>query len=481
MYVRKLSLLSVILLTGILQLKAQISQTAVGLWLGNLVVNESVSIRLGFEVSEAKSGELQAIFHSLDQGAFDIPVKSTRLYTDSIFLNIEVLDAKFSGRFADSLNIAGIFAQRKGRGIDLTLTRVSEFPVKKPKRPQEPQRPYPYTEELVEVKIMEAEGVTLAGTLTIPQGEGPFPAVVLISGSGPNDRDATIFGHKVFLVLADYLTRNGIAVLRADDRGANESTGDFHSADIVTLGNDVIALFHFLKNHNKICADKIGVLGHSLGANIAPVATVNENQIAFAVLLAGSAESLAAGMLEQSEIIYKQFGVSDAGIALNAKYLHAVFEIVRQDIDLENAKKQFYHFREDFEKELEVLSEEDLEILELKPPLSARIIREFMTPAMKKDLFMEPGDYLKLMKCPTLILNGDKDVQVPLRHLYLSHDLIMSNGNKQVTAKKFVNKNHLFQSSETGKIDEYKEIEETMSPEVLEFIANWILNTGNNK
>lgn len=481
MKTRKLSLLSGILLLGILQLGAQNSHKINGLWLGNLIVNKSVSLRLGFEVSEDKTGELHAVIHSLDQGAFDIPVTSVRLNDDSIFFNIEVLDAKFSGRFADSLNIAGIFAQGKGRGLDLNLIRVSAFPVKKANRPQEPQRPYPYSEELVEVKNVEAQGVTLAGTLTIPQGEGPFPAVILISGSGPNDRDATIFGHKVFLVLADYLTRNGIAVMRADDRGVNESTGDFQSADMLALGSDVIALFHFLKNHDKIDADKIGVLGHSYGANVAPVAVANESQIAFAVLLAGSAESLATGMLEQSEIIYKQFGVSNAGIALNAKYLHAVFEIVRQDIDLESAKKLFHSFREDFEKVLEVLSEEDLKILELEPPLSAAIIREFMTPAMKKDLFMEPGDYLKLMKCPTLILNGDKDVQVPLRHLYLSHELVTSNGNKQVTAKKFENKNHLFQSTETGNLAEYKEIEETMSPEVLEFIANWILNIGNNK
>jgi pimeloyl-ACP methyl ester carboxylesterase len=245
------------------------------------------------------------------------------------------------------------------------------------------------------------------------------------------------------------------------------------------LGSDVIASFQYLKNHAKISVNKIGVLGHSHGASIAPVATVNENDIAFAILMAGSAESLAKNIIEQSEIIYKLEGVSDVGLALNTKYLSAVFDIVKQDIDVQDAKKQFEVFIRDFEKELDEVSEQDQKTLELTPPLNTNIIEGFMSSSMKKDLFFQPKDYLKRMNCPTLVLNGNKDVQVPVRHLYLSQDIIMSNGNTYVTSKVFLNKNHLFQTTENGAVSEYKKIEETMAPDVLELIANWVLNFDN--
>jgi dienelactone hydrolase len=470
-----------ILVVSTLPLMSQTSNQATGKWLGTLVVNESVKLRLGIEVSENEQAEFVSVIHSLDQGAFDIPIKSTLISADSIILNIEVMGANYKGRYVDSLHIEGTFLQGNGGLISLNLEKVLEFPVQKARRPQEPKKPYPYIEKLVNIKNVNAEGVTLAGTLTIPEGEGPFPAVILISGSGPNDRDANIFGHKVFLVLADYLTRNGIAVLRTDDRGTHESTGDYNSADIIALGSDVIASFQYLKNHDKISADKIGVLGHSHGASIAPVATVKEGDIAFAILMAGSAESLAKNIIEQTEIIYKQEGVSAVGIALNTKFLNVVFDIVKQDIDVENAKKQLEVFIGGFEKELDGILEQDLKILELTPPLNTNIIDGFMSSAMKKDLFFQPKDYLGQMNCPTLVLNGNKDVQVPVRHLYLSRDIILANGNTHVTSREFLNKNHLFQTTENGAVGEYKKIEETMAPDVLELITNWIINYDNYK
>lgn len=466
-----------ILMLTVQDLSSQTNYNLKGKWLGTLIVNKSVQLRLGIELSENEMGGPISVIHSLDQEAFDIPIKTTTINSDSILLNISVMGAIYKARIMDSLNISGQFIQENSP-INLKFTKVSEFPVKKARRPQEPTRPYPYLEELVKVENKKAKGVTLAGTLTIPKGEGPFPAVILISGSGPNDRDAHIFGHKVFLVLADYLSRNGIAVLRTDDRGTHESTGDYRSADLLALGSDVIALFKYLKNHSKINAEKIGILGHSHGASVAPVAVINENRIAFAILMAGSAESLAENIIEQTETIYKQIGVSKKGIQLNTAFLNAAYDIVKQDVDLEKAKKQFRIFIKDFEKKLDVVSEKDLKTLELMPPLNTSIIDGFMEPAMKKDLFFQPAAYLTKMKCHTLIINGNKDVQVPVHHLYLTKDLIGSNGNSHITAKAFNNKNHLFQTSETGSVSEYKKIEETMSPEVLAFITNWIINTA---
>lgn len=470
-----------IIMASVQTSSSQTNHDVNGKWLGALAVNESVQLRLGIEISENDQAEPISVIHSLDQGAFDIPIETTILNSDSINLNISVMGALYKGKITDSLNIIGYFLQGNNAPINLNLTKVSEFPVKKARRPQEPTEPFPYSEELVKIKNERAEGVTLAGTLTIPEGKGPFPCVILISGSGPNDRDAHIFGHKVFLVLADYLTRNGIAVLRTDDRGTHESTGDFNSADIIALSSDVVALYQYLKNHAKINADKIGVLGHSHGASVAPVAVVNENRFAFAILMAGAAESLANNIIEQSEIIYKQAGVSNAGIQLNTAFLNAAYDIVKQDIDLENAKKQFEIFINDFEKDLDTVSEKDLKTLELTPPINTSIIDGFMAPAMKKDLFFQPADYLEKMMCPTLIINGNKDVQVPVHHLYMTSDLISGNGNSQITTKEFINKNHLFQTSETGSVSEYRKIEETMSPEVLAFISNWIIDISIDK
>lgn len=470
----------IIFLASTLQLSAQDENKFQGKWLGTLVINESVKLRLGFEVNRDNQSTIVSVVHSLDQGTFDIPIEHTLIKNDSIIFDIKEMDVLYKGTLNRNHIIEGKFTQGNGGSISLNLTKVDEFPVKKSLRPQEPQKPYPYTEEIVNIENIKATGVTLAGTLTIPEGKGPFPAVILLSGSGPNDRDARIFGHKVFLVMADYLTRKGIAVLRTDDRGTHESTGDFNSADIRELGSDAVACFRYLACHKAIDPTRIGVLGHSHGASVAPVAVTMDRNIAFAILMAGSAENLAEDIIEQTEIYYKQQGISDAGIYLNKKFLNTLFNIVEKSTDDELAKKEFQEFINDFEKELEELSHEELVILELTPPLNADMITEFLTPAMKKDLFFEPSEYLSKLTCPTLLLGGSKDVQVPVRHLYLTEKLIIQNGNTNVTAKEFKDKNHLFQTANTGAPDEYETIEETMSPEVLECISNWITGPGND-
>jgi len=468
----------IILMLSAYQLSAQNEHDFEGKWLGTLEINETVKLNLGFEVNRNNQNAIVSVVHSLDQGAFDIPIECTRIRKDSIIFDIKVMGAFYKGMINENQIIEGSFKQGNGGSIPLNLAKVEEFPVKKALRPQEPQKPYPYSEELVKIENPNAVGITLAGTLTLPTGNGPFPAVILLSGSGPNHRDARIFGHKLFLVMSDYLTRHGIAVLRTDDRGTYESTGDFNSADIKELGSDAVACFLYLLSHKAIDPERIGVLGHSHGASVAPVAATIDNNIAFAILMAGSAETGAENIIEQTEIIYKQNGVSDAGIALNTKLLNNLFNIVSKSTDDELARNEFQDFINDFEKELKELSQEELVKLELTPPISADMIYGFLTSAMKKDLFFEPDEYLSKMTCPTLVLAGSKDVQVPVRHLYLTEELIIQNGNENVTTKEFKGKNHLFQSANTGAVEEYKNIEETISPEVLECISNWIRDLG---
>jgi fermentation-respiration switch protein FrsA (DUF1100 family) len=444
-----------------------------GKWMGTLVVNESMQLRIGFHLFQDEPGKTTATVSSIDQGAFDIPIKSVDVENGVLSLDIEVFGALFTGNLQNPVQITGTFTQGENP-FNLNLEKVESFPINKPARPQEPQAPYSYKEEQVVFENKGAEGVSIAGTLTLPGGEGPHPAAILISGSGPNDRDANIFGHKVFLVLADYLTRQGIAVLRTDDRGVAESTGDYKTADIHALASDVVAACKYLESRDDIAPDKIGLIGHSHGASVGPVASVNYEPIAFNVLMAGSATSLSEAMVEQTELIYAQMGISKKGIALNTAFLNEMFRIVASEDDQQVIMDIFSEFLTTFDVELESLSKEEQTILELVPPIDPSCINGFLSPTMKKDLFLDPADYLRRMDGPVLAINGDKDIQVPVRHLYLSEKLLKEKGNQEVTIREFKDKNHLFQTAVTGSVDEYQELEETMSPEVLSCISEWI-------
>lgn len=454
-------------------LRSQSSQNLYGKWMGTLVINEDTRLRIGFHIFADEQGELNSTVSSIDQGAFDIPVKSTDFEEGVLELKIEAFGANFSGKIQDVGQITGTFSQGS-QPFSLDLVWVEAFPVEKPRRPQEPEKPYPYQEVQVSFDNANAEGVTIAGTLTIPEGEGPHPAAILISGSGPNDRDANIFGHKVFLVLADYLTRQGIAVLRCDDRGVGESTGEFSSADINDLASDVVAACKYLEGRSEIDPEKIGLIGHSHGASVAPVAAVSYENVAFNVLMAGSATCLSDAIIEQTKMIYAQMEVSKIGIDMNSKFLNEIFRIVASGADQKEAGEEFTAFLTTFERELAQVPEKDLQILELTPPLNPGSIYGFMTPAMKTDLFLNPGEYMRKMNGPVLAINGDKDIQVPVRHLYLTEELLKENGNQEVSIREFKDKNHLFQTAETGSVEEYRELEETMSPEVLACISDWI-------
>ncbi|NQU86644.1 MAG: alpha/beta hydrolase [Mariniphaga sp.] len=252
------------------------NKKAIGNWSGNLDVS-SAKIELIFKVMLTEGDLLAAKMDVPQQGATDIPVTEVSTNGDSLILVIRPINGNFKGFFKDKESIEGTWSQN-GMSLSLTLTKtdkVIEF-----KRPQTPVKPYPYLEEEV-IYQNKNDGITLAGTLTIPNSEGKFPAVVLITGSGAQDRDETIFGHKPFLVLADYLTRNGFAVLRTDDRGVGGSEGDIRKVTSEELAGDALAGVNYLKNHPKIDNSRIGLIGHSEGGIIAPIAANNLKDISF--------------------------------------------------------------------------------------------------------------------------------------------------------------------------------------------------------
>jgi len=449
-----------------------------GIWVGDLIINENVKLSMAFEITENEEKSFLAIMHSLDQGAFDINVEEINFDGKNINMTINSLNSIFSGKIETNDSISGGMTQGKNKPWQLCLNKVDKLPIAKPQRPQEPKQPLSYYVEDITFNN-EIAGVTIAGTFTRPKKDGKYPVVLLITGSGPNDRDESIFGHKVFLVWADILTNAGIAVLRVDDRGVGESTGSFHEADNRDLADDVVAGVNYLKTRNDIDVKRIGLIGHSLGADIAPIAAVKSNDVKFVVLMAGSAIPLNETIYEQCKIAYPQIGVSEFGVELNHKINVAGFEIVRTESNDSIARIKIAEKMATFNSDVEKLNEKDKKILELSVPLNPKDFYYWLKPNHKFDLFYNPYDDLSKLKCPVLALNGDKDSQVLPQNLKGIEKALIDAGNTNYTIKLFENKNHLFQTCKTGSIEEYGEIKETVDQEVMEFVIDWIKTVKN--
>jgi uncharacterized protein (TIGR03067 family) len=338
-------------------------------------------------------------------------------------------------------------------------------------RPQEPKKPFPYREEVV-VFENKAAGVKLAGTLTRPKVDGPVPAVVLLSMSGPQDRDETGFGHKPFLVLADYLTRQGIAVLRYDDRGFGKSTGKFLGATTADFAEDARAGVAYLKTRPEIDSKKIGLLGHSEGGVVGPLLASKSPDVAFLVLLGGPAVPGAELALTQTPLFQRLFGATEKQIAFNIAMQKRVIAVLNEEGDDAAAADKI---RRAIGEEFAKVSEAD------RPPLVAMKadFQQQMTPeALPWHRFFlrhDPRPVLARVRCPVLALYGEKDCQVPADpNAREAEKALRSGGNKDGTVKVIAGANHLFQPCRFGSIHEYCAITQTMAPEVLELIATWV-------
>ncbi len=327
------------------------------------------------------------------------------------------------------------------------------------KRPQNPVKPYPYREEEVSYEN-KVQNVTLAGTLTIPQGKGPFPVVLLITGSGPQDRDESLLGHKPFLVLSDYLTRHGIAVLRADDRGIGKSTGVFANATTADFATDVEAGVAFLKTRPEVNPQKIGLVGHSEGGVIAPMVAARNKDVAFIVMMAGTGVPGDQVLPAQSEAIEVASGKDPSEAAKSAAKEKEMLALVET------------------EKDPAILEKELQEKMKGEVP-DAQIgmqIKQITSPWFRYFLTYDPATALRKVRCPVLAINGALDKQVlPSQNLPAIRKALEEGGNKHFEADELPGLNHLFQTAKTGAPAEYSQIEETMSPVALEKISEWIL------
>ncbi|MGI4788725.1 MAG: alpha/beta hydrolase family protein [Janthinobacterium lividum] len=458
-----------VLLTANPPAGAQASAPSVtGDWSGSLQAGKSV-LRLVFHFTPKADGTLTATVDSLDQGALGIPFSTARITGSAVHLDAAGIGAGFDGTLDASGKIITGHWLQSGNSLPLTLTKTDHAPAMD--RPQEPKPPFPYAVQDVTFPG-GAPGVTLAGTLTLPQGVGPFPVTVLISGSGPNDRDETVLGHKPFLLLADTLTRRGIAVLRYDKRGVGKSTGSYALATSADFALDAGAAVAYLKTQSAIDPKRIGLLGHSEGGLIAPLVASRRPDIAFVVLLAAPGLAGEKILLAQSALIGKAEGANTAQIAQDAALQKQLFAIAERETDpvVIQAKAQAAVL-----KEVAALSPADK--AQISDPVSYAKMQSkpISTPWFRFFLAYDPLPALRKTHCPVLALDGSKDLLVPpAEDLALIEKASAAGGNTQVTVKELPNLNHLFQTCETGSPSEYAKITETMAPIVLTTISDWI-------
>lgn len=443
------------------------AQTIVGQWNGLLKI-QGIELSLVFHIDSTEQG-YSATMDSPDQGAKDISVSTVNFIDNTLTLKVAAARIEYVGVLNAAGIVEGTFKQA-GQEFPMNLTK-EVIKAKGIRRPQEPTKPYPYNAEDVAFKNKK-DKLTLAGTFTWPKGKGKHPAVVLISGSGPQNRDEELMGHKPFLVLADYLTRNGYAVLRFDDRGTASSTGDFASATTFDFVNDVHAAVDFLKKRKEVDKSKIGLIGHSEGGIIAPLVTANSNDISFIVLLAGTGIPGHELLLQQQELIGRANGMSEADLSLVKGVNKEIYDLVLQtdNRDSINAKLTAI-LRNSFDELPSSIVPKELS----KEAFVQMQLAQLLAPWMLSFIKYDPALVLEKVSIPVLAINGSKDLQVPAKvNLEAIQNALEKGGNDAVTTKELTGLNHLFQECETGSPNEYAQIEQTISPIALEAIVDWL-------
>lgn len=457
----------------------------VGHWLGTLNV-QGTKLRMAFDV-EKKGGGFQATVDSLDQGVKGLGVENLKCQKGQVTFTMNRIFARYEGTLqASGALIRGRWIQR-GQSFPLHFKKQKEKA--RIRRPQQPKKPYPYRSLEVAFSHKPGQGVarsflprgtkdqsdrvTISGTLTVPKGKGPFPAVVLVSGSGPNDRDETLMGHKPFLVLSDYLTRRGIAVLRYDDRGVFQSTGNHQAATSRDFADDAVAAIHFLKTRKELNPKRLGIIGHSEGGMIAPMAAVDCEDVSFIVLLAGPGVNGIEVLKLQGQLLAKAEGANPQLLKHNKKQNERLYEVAG-DKALSLAEKR--------DRLVKIMSEGFKRLpkeVQRSYPNPERTMRmqaaRLVSPWFQFFFTYEPGEVLKKVKCSVLALNGEKDLQVDAgQNLPPIMKALEAGGNNDYSIVKLPRLNHLFQTSKTGAMSEYSVIEETFAPVALKMIADWI-------
>jgi pimeloyl-ACP methyl ester carboxylesterase len=441
-------------------------QDVTGLWLGSLTAS-GLTLRLALHVSRSEKG-LAATLDSLDQGANGIPVSAVTLDGRKLKLEIAMIHGTYEGTVGeDNATISGTWKQTIP--VPLVFKRTDKLPDLS--RPQEPKKPYPYDEQEVSYENKAAQ-IKFAGTLTLPRSGAPHPAVLLITGSGPQDRNETLMGHKPFLVLADYLTRRGIAVLRVDDRGVGGSGGKIDEGTTEDFAGDAVAGVECLKSRKEIDPRRIGLIGHSEGGVIAPLAATRSSDVAFVVMMAGTGVAGDKVIATQSYAVPKAMGADEEGASMNRNIAMLMVDAALSETDPVAAEHRFQERLATLtanwtEAQRSALKAMQSQLQTQMKQLTSRWFRTFLT--------LDPKPILMKVKAPVLAINGELDTQVvPKQNLPAIVEALEAGGNPDYTVVKLPKLNHLFQTARTGSLAEYSQIEETMSPVALQLMADWI-------
>lgn len=448
-------------------------QSIMGDWNGVLELGAGMTMPLVFRFKQAEQNALSGTMESPSQSTKQIEFDHVTVSNDGdVSAKIEKLSAEFKGRFnKETGKLAGSWMQR-GASISLSMARGAYAA---PQRPQEPKPPFPYQSQNITFKNGD---ITLEGTLTLPENDSSkkgFPSVILLHGSGPHDRDETIFNHKPFLVIADHLTRNGIAVLRYDKRGCVKSTGTYKASNSADFASDGIAAINYLKSRPEIDPKRIGLIGHSEGGVLAPmIGAKNPDDVRFMILLAGSA-------INGEKILLSQIRDLGGGVSTpestkkDLELASKTYAIIKAEPDNEKAQAKIMQMRKDMGVDKEIADAAERKERDDNVKVSIEMITG---PWYRFFLTYEPSTDLSKVKCPVLAINGDKDVQVAAdENLPVIKASLESGGNKNIRIEKLSNINHLMQTSATGQPNEYSKIEETVSPKVLQIITDWINET----
>lgn len=448
------------------------SEWAIGTWAGTLDAGAQ-QLRIVYDISRGEEGLLSGTMAVPDQGATDIRLDDLRVEDCTLSMSFAVPGGgSYEGELVASGDaVDGTFSQGP-QSFPLVLERVERRTVRPP-RPQEPSPPVPYETEELTFRNAAAD-VELAATVTVPPGDGPFPGVVLVSGAGAQDRDGTMFGHRPMLVLADHLTRRGIAVLRFDDRGVGGSDGDFGMLTPEGLATDVEAAAAFLAARPSVDPRGVGVAGHSDGALAAAIAARRGDRIAFLIMLAGTGLPGSETAAEQTARLARPGGAPDAIVEMNRRLYGELTRIVARAAP-----------GDDLEEELR--SAARTAITELSPELRQRafggaseqvvdqLARGFGSPWARFTVRHDPRRTLEGIRVPVLAIAGEKDLQLSAGpHLSAIEGALESGGNRNVTVRAMPGLNHFLQEAEFGSPAESARIAQTVSPSVLELMSGWI-------
>ncbi|MGQ3053565.1 MAG: alpha/beta hydrolase family protein [Roseateles sp.] len=430
-----------------------------GTWTGALDVG-TAKLRLELHVFTGRFGTA-ALLDSPDQMVAGLPVSGVTRAARDVSFDIPAVDGRFEGRLSvDGRTLQGQWRQG-AQPLPLTLTHRDQARKIQRARPQHPVRPYPYLEEEVSYANADA-GIRLAATLTLPRRPPPHPAVVLISGSGAQDRDQTLVGHKPFLVLADHLTRQGFAVLRFDDRGVGGSTGDPRQATTADFATDAAAGLAFLRTRSDIDARRLGLIGHSEGGLIAPMIAARDPALAAIVLLAAPAGLGADMLLAQQRSIGLSLGQTAAEIDAQEPLMRDLIAAVRGPLDATAA---------------EAAARAVIAALPARqrpvPAIADMLVKRLGSPWMRFFLTHDAAATLAQVRVPVLALNGTRDLQVGATE-NLAAIRAATASNPKVDTVELPGLNHLFQTAATGAMGEYADIEETFAPAALESISTWL-------